>query len=152
MELKLLMNFKKKQPWLAKRVQSRLGIVEEKPQSTFNEDMQNYEQSKQWKDDNEFLKELPTSIHNKIVRKAKSYQSELGAGTERALRKAIEDFKPEIEDQEATRKSRVSKGSLDVGTLGGQRVTYSQSDLADMDQGEYDRIMNLAEKGEVEIK
>lgn len=150
---KTLEELQEKQPWLAERVQSRLGIEkEEKPQSSFDDQMKTYEQNKQFKDDMSFMESLPTAIHNKIVRKAKSYQSDLGADTEKALRQSIEDFKPEIDEQKTTRKSRVAKGSLDVGTLGGQRVTYSQSDLADMDQTEYNRIMELATKGEVEIK
>lgn len=148
---KSLEELEQKQPWLADRVKSRLGIQVE-PKASFEDNMANYEAKREYDSIVSELDKLPTAEYNKIVRRAKEYNSDLGADAYRAMKRAWNDFADEVKNLEKTKKERVSTGSIDPTSLNsGRRVSYTAAELASLSQAEYNRVRDLADKGEVDI-
>ena len=147
---KSLEELEQKQPWLADRVKAKLGI-QEQPKESFEDKMANYEVKREYDSIVSELEKLPTAEYNKIVRRAKEYNTDLGADAYRAMKRAWNDFADDVKNLEKTRKERVNVGAIDPASLGSKRVTYTAVELSQLGQAEYNRIRDLADKGEVDI-
>lgn len=135
--------------WMAADVRKRLGIVEQT--ESLEEKIKAYDATKQFKQDMDALKSLPVDVKREIVKLSKEYM-EVGATSEKALRKAMEKSKEILEAMETTRKTRVEAGQLPTGKAASGQMVYSAEQVAKMSQTEYNKIRELERKGEVVIK
>jgi len=134
---------------MATEVSQRLGLSDFK--DDIRQTIKQEQVSQQFAADIEAVKALPVDIRKQVVDLSKEYM-EVGAVTEKALRKAMEKSKGLMTDMESTRKTRVEAGQLPTGkAVTGQNV-YTAGQIARMSQAEASKIFAQEKAGEVVIK
>lgn len=147
----------KAQSWIL----DELMVRETQPTESFDDQADARDNRKKHNGNIEKLTDLSTANHNLVVKRAKEIEAELvslGANktkaTVSALEKALKEKMPEIEKSQQTNKERVSKGQVEPSALGKNRTVYTYEEIShkDFPQAEYERVMDLKAKGEVDIQ
>jgi hypothetical protein len=135
--------------WVAKRVKSKLNIDE--PQSNVASEIKAYEASKQFETNKKLVESLPVKLRNKLIKNAKSMIDELGVDNVKALNYAVEKSMSEINEQKGTLENRKAGQGIPKGKPQATAGTYTMEQLSQMDNTEYKRVRDLADKGEITI-
>lgn len=135
--------------WLVPDVKKKLGYDDSL--NDFDTKIASHETSRKFKQDTDFLNTLSVTQANEIRRKANEYITELGVDNKKALSKAIKDLTPKIEEDAKTRKERVEKGQIPSGQSSSGVPQFTEEQLGELSQKEFNRVMDDVESGKAEI-
>lgn len=137
--------------WLVDDVKKGLGIQQQvAPKTDVASEIEKYHLKQEFEDNKKKLEGLPVDLHNKIVRSAKE-RVEDGADPMKALARELSKAQAEIDTVNAKKQTNRGSMQMPTGQPATSQVSYTQDELSKLGQADYDRVMDLHEKGEVTI-
>lgn len=138
--------------WIKKRIDKELNIEEAPKESVnFQAEIEAYEERKSFNANKKVVESLPVELRNKVIRYAKKLSTELKADVMKSLEYSMKEFDEEISSSSETLQTRKQGQKIPKTRTRLDKRTYTRAEMAMMTQDEFDRVKDLADKGEITI-